>query len=51
MKYQKYNMVIKNSKDDLILNMTQEKQDRTSKLSKHWSPDSTPARNEVQQNL
>ena len=31
-----------NSKDDLVLNTTPEKQDKTSKLSKHWSPDSTP---------
>ena len=34
-------------KNDLILIMTPEKQDETSELSKHWSPDSTPARNEV----
>ena len=27
--------------------MTTEKQDKTSELNKHWSPDSTPARNEV----
>ena len=27
--------------------MTPEKQDKTLELSKHWSPDSTPARNEV----
>ena len=27
--------------------MTPEKQDKTSELSKHWSADSTPARNEV----
>ena len=27
--------------------MTPEKQDKTSELRKHWSPDSTPARNEV----
>ena len=33
-------------KNDLIL-MTLEKQDKTLRLSKHWSPDSTPARNEV----
>ena len=36
-----------NRKDDLILNMTPEKQDKTSELNKHWSPDSTPAKNEV----
>ena len=27
--------------------MTLEKQDKTSELSKYWSEDSTPARNEV----
>ena len=27
--------------------MTPEKQDKTLELSKHWSADSTPARNEV----
>ena len=27
--------------------MTPEKQDKTLELSKHWSPDSTQARNEV----
>ena len=36
-----------NSKDNLILNMTQEKRDKSSELSKHWSPDSTMVRNEV----
>ena len=38
-----------NRKNDLILIliMTPEKQDKTLELSKHWSPDSTPARNEV----
>ena len=36
-----------NSKNDLILIMTPEKQDKTLELSKHWSVDSTPARNEV----
>ena len=36
-----------NRKNDLILNMTPEKQDKTLELSKHWSADSTPARNEV----
>ena len=30
-----------------MLNMTPEKQDKTLELSKHWSVDSTPARNEV----
>ena len=34
-------------KNDLILIMTPEKQDKTLELSKHWSPDSTLARNEV----
>ena len=28
-----------------------EKQDKTLELSKHWSPDSTPARNEVKQEI
>ena len=37
----------KNRKNDLILIMTPEKQDKTLELSKHWSADSTPARNEV----
>ena len=32
-------------KNDLIL--TPEKQDKTLELSKYWSPDSIPARNEV----
>ena len=36
-----------NGKNDLILIMTPEKQDKSLELSKHWSPDSTPARNEV----
>ena len=36
-----------NRKNDLILIMTPEKQDKTSELNKHWSVDSTPARNEV----
>ena len=36
-----------NRKNDFILVMTPEKQDRTSELSKHYSPDSTPTRNEV----
>ena len=34
-------------KNDLILIMTPEKQDKTPELSKHWSADSTPAGNEV----
>ena len=38
---------IVNRKNDLILIMTPEKQDKTLELSKHWSADSTPARNEV----
>ena len=33
-------------KNGLIL-MTLEKHDKTLGLSKHWSPDSTPARNEA----
>ena len=33
-------------KNDLIL-MTPEKQNKTLELSRHWSADSTPARNEV----
>ena len=37
----------RNRKNDLILIMTPEKQDKTLELSKHWSPDSTLARNEV----
>ena len=36
-----------NRKNDLILIMTAEKQDKTLELSKHWSADSTPARSEV----
>ena len=36
-----------NRKNDLILIMPPEKQDKTLELSKHWSVDSTPARNEV----
>ena len=36
-----------NRENDLIPIMTPEEQDKTSELSKHWSPDSTPARNEV----
>ena len=36
-----------NRKNDLILILTSEKQDKTLELSKHWSVDSTPARNEV----
>ena len=36
-----------NRKNDLILIMTPEIQDKTLELSKHWYPDSTPARNEV----
>ena len=35
-----------NRKNDLMLIMTQKKQDKTLELSKHY-PDSTPARNEV----
>ena len=36
-----------NRKNDFILIMTPEKQDKTLELTKHWSPDATPARNEV----
>ena len=39
--------VIENRKNDLILIMTPEKQDKTLELSKPWSVDSTPAGNEV----
>ena len=39
--------VIEYRKNDLILIMTPEKLDKTLELSKHWSVDSTPARNEV----
>ena len=38
---------LQNRKNDLILIMTPEKQDKTLELSKNWSVDSTPARNEV----
>ena len=38
---------LENRKNDLILIMAPEKQDKTLELSKHWSADSTPARNEV----
>ena len=38
---------VKIEKNDLILIMTPEKQDKTLELSKHWSADSTPARHEV----
>ena len=40
-------LIRSNRKNDLILIMTPEKQDKTLELSKHWSVDSTPARNEV----
>ena len=36
-----------NRKNDLILIITPEKQDKTLEFSKHWSVDPTPARNEV----
>ena len=36
-----------NRKNDLILIMTSEKQDKPLELSKHWSADSTLARNKV----
>ena len=36
-----------NRKNDFILIMTPEKHYKTLELSKHWSVDSTPARNEV----
>ena len=49
--YQKYLKekisIHNNRKNDLILIMTPEKQDKTLELSKHWSVDPTPARNEV----
>ena len=41
------NKRFQNRQNNLILIMTPEKQDKTLELSKHWSPDSTPARNEV----
>ena len=40
-------IVLYNRKNDLILTMTPEKQNKILELSKHWSADSTPARNEV----
>ena len=40
-------VLIENRKNNLILIMTPEKQDKTLESSKHWSVDSTPARNEV----
>ena len=40
-------ILLKYRKTDLILIMTPEKQDRTLELSKHWSAESTPERNEV----
>ena len=36
---------VENRKNNLILIMTPEKQDKTLELSKHWSADSTPASN------
>ena len=45
--YQDIANIKENRKNDLILIMTPEKQDKTLDLSKHWSVDSTPARNEV----
>ena len=41
------NLLVENRENDLILIMTPGKQDKTSEFSKHWSADSTPARNEV----
>ena len=38
---------VENIKDDFILNMTQGKQDKSSELSKYWSPNLTLRRNEV----
>ena len=46
-KHEVKTLEVKNRKNNLILIMTPEKQDRTLELSKHWSADSTPARNEV----
>ena len=43
----RHESAIQHRKNDLILIMTPEKQDKTLELSKHWSVDSTPARNEV----
>ena len=42
-----WKLKIEIEKNDLILIMTPEKKDKTLELSKHWSADSTPARNEV----
>ena len=44
---QTFSQIGQNRKNDRILIMTPEKQDKTLELSKHWSVDSTPARNEV----
>ena len=38
---------LRNRKNDFVLIMTPEKQDKTSELREHGSPASTPARNEV----
>ena len=38
---------LKIEKNHLVLIMTPEKQDKALELSKHWSLDSTPARDEV----
>ena len=46
-KVQLFAKSVENRKSDLILIMTPEKQDKTLELSKHWSVDSTLARNEV----
>ena len=40
-------ILFQDRKNDLILIMTPEKQDKTLELRKHWSVDSTSARNEV----
>ena len=40
-------LIQENRKNDLVLIITPEKQDKTLESSKHWSVDSTPARNEV----
>ena len=46
-KHEVHTIKVNDRKNDLILIMTPEKQDKTLELSKHWSVDSTPARNEV----
>ena len=42
-----FSLLHANRKNDPVLIMTPEKQDKTLELNKHWSVDSTLARNEV----